>query len=118
MICRPEDENGDVLPVLSSSDLLRDTSAETVMVRNRLAFLVGDWWENPTWGNAIVEMLKESRLTEADGRAIAGYLSSYVRETAGVLDVRDVQYSMEEGRLRFSCVIESDKGSANVQYEI
>ena len=27
MICRPEDENGDVLPVLSSSDLLRDISA-------------------------------------------------------------------------------------------
>ena len=38
--------------------------------------------------------------------------------TAGVLDVRDVQYSMVEGRLCFSCVIESDKGSANIQYEI
>ena len=93
-------------------------TAEAELTRDRLNLMTGDWWENPTWGNAIVEMLKESRLTEADGRAIAGYLSSYVRETAGVLDVRDVQYSMEEGRLCFSCVIESDKGSANVQYEI
>ena len=118
MIYRPVDENGDALPVLSASDLLRDTGAVAALAKNRLALLAGDWWENPTWGNAIVEMLKESRLTEADGRAIASYLSSYVRETAGVLDVRDVQYSMEEGRLCFSCVIESDKGSANVQYEI
>ena len=118
MIYRPADESGDVLPVLSSSDLLRDTGTMAAFVKDRLSLLVGDWWENPSWGNAIVEMLKESRLTEADGRAIASYLSSYVRETAGVLDVRDVQYSMEKGRLCFSCVIESNKGSANVQYEI
>ena len=118
MSCRPVDASGDILPVLRSSDLLRGRQAAAELVRDRLRLLSGDWWENPSWGNAIVEMLKESRLTEADGRAIASYLSSYVRETAGVLDVRDVQYSMEEGRLRFSCVIESDKGSANVQYEI
>ena len=118
MIYRPEDESGDVLPVLSSSDLLRDIGAEATLIKNRLAFLVGDWWENPSWGNAIVEMLKESRLTEADGRAIASYLSSYIRETAEVLDVRDVRYSIEGRQFFFSCVIETDKGSANIQFDI
>ncbi len=118
MIYRLVDENGDVLPVLSSSDLLRETEAVAAHIKNRLALLVEDWWENPSWGNAIVEMLKESRFTEADQRAIAGYLSSYIRETAEVLDVRDVQYSMEGRQFRFSCVIETDDGSASIQYEL
>ena len=118
MIYRPTDESGDVLPVLSSSDLLRDTGAVAAFVKNRLALLVGDWWENPSWGNAIVEMLKESRLTEADQRAIASYLSSYIRETVGVLDARDMQYSMEGRQFRLSCVIETEDGSASIQYEL
>lgn len=118
MIYRPVDENGDVHPVLSASDLLRDTGAVAVLVKNRLALLAGDWWENPSWGNAIVEMLKESRFTEADQRTIAGYLSSYIRETAGVLDVRDVRYSMEGRQFRLSCVIDTEDGSASIQYEL
>ena len=84
MIHRPVDDAGDILPVLSSSDLLRGTMAVAQLVRERLALLAGDWWENPAWGNEVLEMLQDSRLTEADHQALASYLSSYIRETPGV----------------------------------
>ena len=53
MILRPTDESGDILPVLSSADLLRGAPAVARLVEDRLQFLAGDWWENRTWGNAI-----------------------------------------------------------------
>ncbi len=89
MILRPVDENGDILPVLSSADLIRGAPATARLVKDRLELLSGDWWENLTWGNGIINMLQESRLTEADTQALVSYLSSYIRETTGVLDVRD-----------------------------
>ena len=51
MILRPVDNNGDILPVLSSADLLRDVLAVARLVKDRLEMLSGDWWENLTWGN-------------------------------------------------------------------
>lgn len=118
MIYRPVNDAGDVLPVMSSTNLLRGASAVAQHTQNRLCLLSGDWWENPAWGNAIIEMLEESRFTEADQRAIASYLSSYIRETAGVLDVRDVQYSVEGRQFHFSCVIETENGMAGIHYNL
>ena len=51
MILRPVDENGDILPVLSSADLIRGAPATARLVKDRLELLSGDWWENLTWGN-------------------------------------------------------------------
>ena len=56
MIFRPVDEAGDILPVLSASDLLTGARAEAELVRNRLKLLTGEWWENPEWGNGILEL--------------------------------------------------------------
>ena len=117
MICRPRDASGDILPVLSASDLLTGTRAETELVRNRLKLLTGEWWENPEWGNGILEMLKESRLTEADQQVLANYMSEYIRKTPGVLDVREVKVSVEGRRFRYSCEIVTADGTAQASYE-
>ena len=58
MILRPVDENGDVLPVLVSASLLKGTGAVARLVKDRLELLAGDWWENPAWGNAIVDIAR------------------------------------------------------------
>ena len=118
MNIRPTDESGDILPVFSSANILKGVRAEAELVNDRLNMLSGDWWENPAWGNAALEMLKESRLTEADQRAMAAYITSFIRNTPGIRDVRDVQYSTEGRRFRFSCTIETENGFANIQYEI
>ena len=116
MIHRPLDETGDILPVLSSGDLLRDTEAVAALVRERLNLLTGDWWENPAWGNEVVDMLQESRLTEEESQPLASYLSSYIRETPGVRDVVGVSFSAGGRVFRCSCTVETDTGSADISY--
>ncbi len=118
MVIRPVDSGGDVLPVLSSAVLLRDASAVAELINDRLKLLVGDWWENLSWGNAIVEMLRETRYTEADQQTLATDLSSYIRETEGVLDVRDLIYSVDGRTFHFSCTVETENGTAEIDYEV
>ena len=116
MIHRPLDENGDILPVLSSGDLLRGTEAVAALVRERLNLLTGDWWENPAWGNEVLDMLQESRLTEEESQPLASYLSSYIRETPGVRDVVSVSFSAGDRTFCYSCTVETDTGSADISY--
>ena len=115
MVIRPTDSSGDILPVLSHADLYRGAKAVASVIDSRLKLLAGDWWENPSWGNAVVEMLQESRFTEADRQTLASYLSSYIRETPGVLDIRDMEYSMEGGQFRFTCTVETESGSTVIR---
>ena len=118
MILRPVDNNGDILPVLSSADLLRDVLAVARLVKDRLELLAGDWWENLSWGNGIINMLQESRLTEADTQALVSYLSSYIRETPGVLDVRDAVGSVNGKQFSFSCTVDTEYGVTAINYEL
>ena len=118
MILRPVDNNGDILPVLSSADLIRGAPATARLVKDRLELLAGDWWENLSWGNGIINMLQESRLTEADTQALVSYLSSYIRETTGVLDVRDAVGSVNGKQFSFSCTVDTEYGEAEIDYSI
>ena len=111
MIIRPVAENGDILPVLVAASLLKGTGAVA-----RLELLAGDWWENPAWGNPVNDMLKESRLTEADTQALANYITSYIRQTDGVLEVEDVVFSMEGKTFSYSCLVDTEDGSAEIDY--
>ena len=116
MRLRPVDENGDILPVLSSGSVLKGPEAVARLVKDRLELLAGDWWENPAWGNEVLEMMKESRLTEADTRALANYLMSYIRQTPGVLEVEDAAISVEGRRFSFSCRVDTEEGPAEIDY--
>ena len=116
MIHRPMDVSGDILPVLSSAGLLNGASAVAQLVRERLELLAGEWWENPEWGNEIPDMLQESRFTEADCQTLASYLSSYIRETPGVDDVRDVSFSAEGRQFRYTCTVDTGDGSEQIEY--
>ena len=110
MKIRPVDSNGDILPVLSPADLLRGAPAVALLVRDRLDLLAGDWWENPSWGNEILSMLQESRLTEADRQALAAYLTSYIRETPGVQEVSGVTFSVDGRQFSYQCTVITDEG--------
>ena len=78
----------------------------------------GDWWENPAWGNEVLEMLRESRLTEADQQALVSYLSSYIRETPGVQAVDDAVFSVEGKRFSYRCTILTEDGAADIDYSL
>ena len=114
---RPVDDAGDILPVLSSADLLRGPLAVAQLVRERLDLLTGDWWENPAAGNEIPEMLRESGRMEAECRALAAYLSSYIRETPGVQEVSDAAFSATGKRFFFSCTVITENDSFTINSE-
>ena len=84
MLLRPVDASGDILPVLSSSDLASGAEAVVILARDRLNLLSGEWWENTAWGCAIFDMMRSARVTEADVSALASYLTGYIQQTSGV----------------------------------
>ena len=118
MILRPVDDTGDILPVLSSSVLLSGARAVARLVEDRLNLYAGEWWENLAWGNRMIEMLRESRLTEADAQAMATYLTSYIRKTDGVEDVREVRFAVEDRQFSYGCTVVTDEGQADVRYSL
>ena len=116
MILRPVDDTGDILPVLSPSVLLRGAPAVARLVEERLNLFAGEWWENPARGNRIIEMLRESRLTEADARALAAYLTSYIRDTPGVEEIKDTVFSVEGRRFSYACTVVTEEGEAGISF--
>ena len=117
MRMRPTDENGDVLPVLHTGEMLSGALAVASLVESRLNLYAGDWWENPSWGNEILKMLQEGRLTNADAQALSTYLTEYVRETNGVQDVTDVRFSVEGHRFSWECTVLTTEGTAEVRFD-
>jgi len=118
MIIRPTDDLGDILPVLSLSDMMAGKRAEAELTRNWLNLFTGEWWENPSWGNEILDLLKESRFTEADQQVLATYLSSYIRKVPGIQDVRNVKVSLDNRQFHFICEIETEKGSETINFSV
>jgi len=118
MKMRPADSDGDILPVLHTGEMFSGALAVASLVESRLQLYAGDWWENPAWGNGVIDMLKESRLTEADTQALANYITSYIRQTPGVLEVEDVEFSVEGKFFSYSCRVDTEDGSAEIDYSL
>ena len=118
MLLRPVDSAGDVLPVLSSSDLLSGPEAVARLAYDRLNLYAGDWWENAGKGCRLLEMLRASRLTEADVPALSSYLTAYLRETPGVRSVEDVSASVAGRVFHYSCRLITSGGAASLEYSM
>ena len=116
MTIRPIDPSGDILPVLSSADLLRGGPAVAVLAESRLNLFAGEWWENRSLGNEILNMLRDSRLRSADIQAVASYLTEYIRGTDGVLDVRDAAASVSGRCLQYRCTAVTTAGDVPMTY--
>ena len=83
MLIRSADSSGDILPVLSSRDLLSGPEAVAQLVKYRLSLLQGEWWETPEAGFPVPGWMRESRVTEADSGTLSSMISAYIRETDG-----------------------------------
>ena len=118
MKLRPVDQNGDMLPVLQVSDMLSGSLAVAKLVEDRLVLYFGDWWENSSWGNEILRMLQEGRLTEADAQSLSTYLAGYVRKTAGVKEVQDERWNLSGCLFSWSCTVITEYGKAEIDYRV
>ena len=118
MVIRPLDANGDIEPVLLSGDLIKNERAVAILIKDRLDLYVDDWWENRGWGNSILNMLKESRLTESDMQMLGTYITSYIRETEDVQDVKDVKLSVSGREFSYSGLVITNYGNVNINYSL
>ena len=116
MTARPVDASGDILPVLSSSDLLSGPEAIAQLVKYRLSLLQGEWWENESLGFPLPESLRSGRPTAADAATLSSQITAYIRETPGVRDVGNVRFAVEGKRFSYSCEIRTETGKADVKY--
>ncbi len=117
MILRPVDASGDVLPVLSSSDLLSGPEAVAQLVQYRLSLLAGEWWETPSLGFPLPDSLASARLTDADAQALASSVAAYIRETPGVREVENVQFTVSGRQFSYACSVRTGEGSAQIRFE-
>ena len=114
MLLRPVDASGDILPVLSTSVLVSDPESVVLLVRDRLNLLSGEWWENPSWGCEIFDMIRDLRVTENDVSALSSYLSSYIAATHGVQSVEDVRTAVSGRQFTYSCRVLTQHGSRSL----
>ncbi len=117
MLLRSVDASGDILPVMSSADLLSGPEATARLTDYRLSLLRGEWWENPENGFFILERMRESRIAEGEVSALASQITAYIRETPGVRDVEDVRFSVSGRRFSYTCGVRTEEGTAEVSYE-
>ena len=117
MLLRPADASGDILPVLSSTDLVSGPDAAVILVRDRLNLLSGEWWENREWGCGVFEMTRSGRVTESDVPALSSYLTGYIQQTPGVESVEDVRTSVSGRTFTYSCRVTAFSGSGDIDYQ-
>ena len=113
---RPCDASGDVLPVLSVSDLLEGSDVTAKLIQYRLKLLAGEWWEYPEDGNQILKMMQDSRLTEKDADALCSYLSSYIYDVPGVFTIENAETEIKGREIRFSCTALTKEGNVDVVF--
>ncbi len=118
MLLRPDDASGDILPVLSASVLVSGPDAVTLLVRDRLNLLSGEWWENPARGCEIFDMIRAGRVTEKDVSALASYLSSFIAATHGVQSVEDVRTAVSGRQFAYSCRVLTSAGNGTVTWHM
>ncbi len=116
MKLRPVDAAGDIMPVLTSGDMISGPEAVALLVKYRLSLLQGEWWENPDLGFGILETLHGSRLTGADAPYLSSSITDYIRNTPGVQEVDDVLFSVSGRQFSYSCTVRTEEGSAAVDY--
>ena len=117
MRVRPVDMNGDMMPIYESSQMLVDAEAVAQVVKERLLFFQGEWWEDETLGVAIPEFLANT--IRSDNIDLLGkYLTSYISDTEGVLNITDSSLVYNNRELVFRCVIQTANGSASVEVNL
>ena len=113
---RPFDATGDILPVLSSRDLLSGPEAVARLVADKLSLLQGDWWENPDEGFFILEFMIEECFSEANASMFASRVMEFICGVDGVFEVDEVSFEAEGRVFRYSCRLLTEEGPAAMEY--
>ena len=114
MLLHNRDASGDWLPVTTPADVLRGSEAVDRLVEDRLTLFQNEWWENPAIGNPALVLFRTLRPTESTLTQLTNAISAYITETPGILSVEDIQVSVENRRIHFSCRVTTAEGAVSV----
>ena len=118
MIVRPLDENGDMMPIHSADQMIKDTEAIAQVIRLRLNMLYGEWWEDETLGFRIPEILA-GNARRGDVDLLSKYVAAYVSESEGVRAVTNVTATITGHELSFYCqALTTDGDTATVEVDL
>ncbi len=108
MLSRPVDSSGDILPVQSSADLLSGPASVASGLRDHLNLFPGDWWEYPSRGNPVFDLIPVSRRTSQDADTLSSALCAYLRQFPGVRSLSEVQASFLNHSFSFFCTVHTE----------
>ena len=103
MTLRPMDENGDILPVSSSSRMCSGANAVGHLAFLRLKLYQGDWWEDEEEGCELLELLRRNRISNGNLSLLSSSLSNYLAETPGVVDIQGAEISLNNHLATYTC---------------
>lgn len=113
MRVRPLDANGDFMPIYSAEQMVSGGEAVGQVIKLRLKFLHGEWWEDPDIGFRIPDFLAETARS-GDIDMLGKYISAYVSESEGVRSIEDMNISYENHTMTFACSVLTDDGESEV----
>lgn len=117
MVVRPTDQNGDMMPIAYSSQMLGGAEAVAQVVRQRLMFYFGEWWEDESLGFRLPQFLSDG-VRQENIEMLAKYISSYVAGTEGVTAVDGTSINMDGRRMFYSCVVHVGEETERVEVEL
>ena len=112
MLCRPVSPSGDILPVLSHMDLLSGPLAVAAALRDHLSLFTGEWWESPSIGNEVLDLLQDARGTEQEADTLVSSLTDYILTFPGAASVSDASAGFSGRSFTFSCTVHTEDGSS------
>ena len=112
MLFRPVDENGDMMPVLTSSQMLTGGEAVRMAAEARVALVEGEWWEDPELGFRMYSMLIDSARA-GDAQMLENYITAYLAQTQGCTGVINTSVELKNRGIYYNCTLLADDGSSD-----
>ncbi len=113
MKVRPEDGNGDMMPIQSLDQLIEDAPAVAQIMRSRVRLVHGEWWEDETLGFKAPQFLVDN-VRQGNLGMLEQYISTYLAGTPGVARISDVELTFSNHKLRYSCIATTGTGGSEV----
>ena len=117
MRVRPIDENGDMIPVYSASQMFEGAKAVAQIAKDRLLFFKGEWWEDDSLGVSIPEYMISSMRGDSIG-LFGKYITSYIAGTEGVTEITDVNVIKTDSMLEYGCILKTGDGQEQLEVNL
>lgn len=104
MIARPVDSDGDMMPVAYADQMLDKGAAVAQVVKQRLLFYLGEWWEDTEAGFRVPQFLTDG-VRQENLQMLVKYISSYVADTEGVDSVDGASVELNKHTMKYKCFV-------------